>query len=99
MVSLQLGINVMTVFLNGKTTVTWKKYDFQAFIEYYKIIDANYLNELEEEYNSLTYKNEFIFILQHLGLSKAMIAKILGISEGAYKNSTFKNKKKETRKT
>ena len=91
---LAVGHQCYDSILNGKTTVTWKKYDFQAFIEYYKIIDANYLNELEEEYNSLTYKNEFIFILQHLGLSKAMIAKILGISEGAIRTALSRTKKR-----
>jgi len=91
---LAVGHQCYDSILNGKTTVTWKKYDFQAFIEYYKIIDANYLNELEEEYNSLTYKNEFIFILQHLGHSKAMIAKILGISEGAIRTALSRTKKR-----
>ena len=83
--------------LNGKSIVTWEKYHFQAFIEYYKIVDANYLYELEKEYHNLTNKNKLIFILQHLGMSQAIIAERLGVGEGAIRTALSRVKKKRNK--
>jgi hypothetical protein len=83
--------------LNGKSIVTWEKYHFQAFIEYYKIVDANYLYELEKEYHNLTNRNKLIFILQHLGMSQAIIAERLGVGEGAIRTALSRVKKKRNK--
>lgn len=80
--------------LNGQSTISWKKQNFKAFVEYYKIIETNFLYDLEKEYHNLTDKNKFIFILIHLGLSQNVIAERLGVGEGAIRTALSRVHKK-----
>lgn len=83
--------------LKGKTIITWEKYHFHAFIEYYKLVDAEYLYELDKEFQHLTDRNKLIYILLHLGLSQTKIAERLGVSEGAIRTALSRNQKKRNK--
>lgn len=71
----------------GSTTVTWGKNDFADFIEYYKLKDLPYVNELETEYNHLSAKYMFFAILEHEGRSDDEIMRILGISDSTMRST------------
>lgn len=91
---LAIGHQCYEEVLKGKNIITWDKLHFKAFVEYYKIVDASYLNKLEREYNSLTDRNRVIFILKHIGLPHDVIAERLGVGEGAIRTALSRLKKK-----
>ena len=76
--------------MNGQSTVDWKKRNFQAFVEYYKLVDASFLHDMEQKYDGLTDRNKTILILEHLGLSYEQIGTILGVSAGAVRTANYR---------
>ena len=51
----------------GSTTVRWSKDDFINYLEYYKLKDLPFVNEMETEYNHLSPKYIFFAALEHDG--------------------------------
>lgn len=81
------GRHLYEAVSEGGTTVTWGKNDFTDFIEYYKLKDLPYVNELETDYNHLSAKYMFFAILEHEGKSDDDIMRILGISESTMRST------------
>lgn len=77
-----------------KTTITWEKQDFTAFVEYYKLIDIDFMHHLEEDYDSLTDKNKTLLILESMKLPCERIALIMGVSQGAIRTARSRIEKK-----
>lgn len=71
----------------GSTTVRWSKDDFINFLEYYKLKDLPFVNEMETEYNHLSPKYIFFAILEHEGKTDEDIQHIMGISEGTLRST------------
>lgn len=71
----------------GSTTSSWSKNDFTDYIEYYKLRDLAFVNELETEYNHLSAKYMFFAIMEHEGKSDEDIMHILGISESTLRST------------
>ena len=71
----------------GATTVRWGKADFTDFIEYYKLKDLAYVNDLQTDYDRLSPKYMFFSILQHEGHSDEEIMRIMGISESTMRST------------
>ena len=53
----------------GETTVRWSKDDFINYLEYYKMKDLPFVNEMGTDYNHLSPKYIFFAILEHEGKS------------------------------
>lgn len=79
----------------GGRTALWKKEDFENFIEYYKVIDLQYVLHLETEYNNLSHTNKFFMILLHMGMSEEEVQRALGLSNGAFRTIKYRIKKKQ----
>ena len=77
-----------------KTTIMWGKMDFNAFAEYYKLIDIEFMHHLEEDYDSLTDKNKTLLILESMKLPCERIALIMGVSQGAIRTARSRIEKK-----
>lgn len=71
----------------GGTTVRWTKDDFINYLEYYKMKDLPFVNEMETEYNRLSPKYIFFAILEHEGKSEEDILRIMGISESTLRST------------
>jgi tetratricopeptide (TPR) repeat protein len=71
----------------GETTVHWSKDDFINYLEYYKMKDLPFVNEMETEYNHLSPKYIFFAILEHEGKSDEDILRIMGISESTLRST------------
>ena len=71
----------------GSTTVRWSKDDFINFLEYYKLKDLPFVNEMETEYNHLSPKYIFFAILEHEGKTDEDIQHIMGISESTLRST------------
>lgn len=83
--------------LNGATTVSWTKNDFECFLEYYKVMNKGLFIELEHDYTNLSMVNKFLLVLQDMKLDNEQIKHILGFSTGALRSARFRirSKKKE----
>lgn len=80
----------------GGTTVHWKKDDFINYLEYYKMRDLPFVNEMETEYNRLSPKYIFFAVLEHEGKSEEDIQRIMGISESTLRSTRSRiNSKKQ----
>ncbi len=51
----------------GGKTITWKKDDYEAVIEYYRTIDPKTIESIERNYKKLTPYNTFILIMADKG--------------------------------
>ena len=71
----------------GETTVHWSKDDFINYLEYYKMKDLPFVNEMETDYNHLSPKYIFFAILEHEGKSDEDILRIMGISESTLRST------------
>ena len=71
----------------GETTVRWSKDDFINYLEYYKMKDLPFVNEMETDYNHLSPKYIFFAILEHEGKSDEDILRIMGISESTLRST------------
>ena len=71
----------------GGTTVRWTKDDFINYLEYYKMKDLPFFNEMETEYNRLSPKYIFFAVLEHEGKNDEDILRIMGISESTLRST------------
>lgn len=71
----------------GGTTVRWSKDDFINYIEYYKLKDLPFVNEMETSYNRLSPKYIFFAVLEHEGHDEEDIQHIMGISENTLRST------------
>ena len=71
----------------GGTTVHWGKDDFINYLEYYKLKDLPFVNEMETCYNRLSPKYIFFAVLEHEGHDEEGIQHIMGISESTLRST------------
>lgn len=71
----------------GGTTVRWGKDDFINFLEYYKMKDLPFVNEMETGYNRLSPKYIFFAVLEHEGYHDKEIQRIMGVSESTLRST------------
>lgn len=67
----------------GGKTITWKKDDYEAVIEYYRTIDPKTIESIEHNYKKLTSYNTFILIMADKGKTNDEIMQTTGISYSA----------------
>lgn len=67
----------------GGKTITWKKDDYEAVIEYYRTIDPKTIESIERNYKKLTPYNIFLLIMINNGKSNDEIMQTTGISYSA----------------
>lgn len=72
---------------NGGTTVRWSKDDFINYLEYYKMKDLPFVNEMETGYNRLSPKYIFFAVLEHEKYDDKAIQHIMGISENTIRST------------
>lgn len=90
------GMELYDAIEAGGNTVSWTKDDFIDYLEYYKMRDLPFVNEMETDYNRLSPKYIFFAVLEHEGKSDDDILHIMGISESTLRStrSRIKSKKK-----
>ena len=91
------GKQKYTDIINGKNTILWSHQDFENFIEYYKLIDFVFIENMEETYEKLSAKQKFYLILaQPMQKPEKDIEDILGISHVSLRSIKSRiNKKKQ----
>ena len=63
-----------------------EKKEFENFIEYYRLININFVDYLESEYDMLSPKNQFFLVMEHLGKSDKEIMRIMGLADGSIRS-------------
>lgn len=81
------GKELFEAIETGGTTVRWSKDDFINYLEYYKLKDLPFVNEMETSYNRLSPKYIFFAVLEHEGHSDEDIQHIMGISENTIRST------------
>lgn len=67
----------------GGKTITWKKDDYEAVIEYYRTIGPKTIESIEHNYKKLTPYNIFLLIMINNGKTNDEIMQTTGISYSA----------------
>jgi cell division protein FtsB len=81
------GRELFETIAEGGTTVHWGKDDFINYLEYYKLKDLPFVNEMETNYNHLSPKYIFFAVLEHEGHDDEDIQHIMGISESTLRST------------
>ena len=84
--TLSEGHRLYTNIMEGQTIVFWRKKEFENFIEYYRLININFVDYLESEYDMLSPKNQFFLVMVHLGKSDKEIMRIMGLADGSIRS-------------
>lgn len=80
----------------GKTTVLWKKHDFEIVIEYYRLTDVEFVDKLETSYDEISPKYKFFLILEHIGKTDKEIMAAMCIADVTVRSIRSRvNKKKK----
>lgn len=94
--TLNRGYTLFSEIMDGKTTVLWKKHDFESVIEYYRLVDMEYVDAIENNYDGLSPKYMFCLILEHIGKTDAEIMQVMGLAEVSLRSVRSRiNKKKK----
>ena len=82
-VSLQQGKQLYDHIIDGGNVSSWRKKEFEQFIDYYTAIDYMTVNRLKKtrRKEKLTTHNLFFLLLKEMGYEKKEIARILGIGD------------------
>ena len=95
--TLNHGYQLFSEIQNGKSTVLWKKNDFENVIEYYRLVDIEFIDTLDNSYDDLSPKYKFFMILSHEGKTDSEIMAIMGVAEVSLRSIRSRiNKKKKT---
>ncbi len=81
------GHKLYTGIMEGQTTVLWKKKEFENFLEYYRLVDMEFMDTLELEYEELSSKYKFFMVMEHLGKSDKDIMHIMGLAESSIRSA------------
>ena len=79
--SLNRGYMLFSEVQNGGTTVLWRKHDFESVIEYYRLVDVNFVDRLDNDFDELSPKYKFFMIMEHCGKKDSEIMSIMGVAE------------------
>lgn len=80
---------------NGGTTNLWHKSDYNDVVEYYRTINMPFVLRLEKDYKSLSAGHKFYLLLsEELKYNEKEICHIMGLSDGALRNTKYRIKKK-----
>ena len=79
--TLNRGYSLYSDIMRGKTTVLWKKRDFECVIEYFRLVDVEFVDRLDNMFDDLSPKYKFFLILEHIGKTDAEIMTIMGVAE------------------
>ncbi|MBR6963814.1 MAG: hypothetical protein IKH86_09335, partial [Prevotella sp.] len=90
------GKRLYDALQQGATTVRWGKADFTDLIEYYKLKDLAFVNDLETDYDRLSPKYMFFAILEHEGRTDEEIMRVMGISESTMRSTRSRINSKRT---
>lgn len=90
------GKRLYDALQSGATTVRWGKADFTDFIEYYKLKDLSFVNDLQTDYDRLSPKYMFFAILEHEGRTDEEIMRVMGISESTMRSTRSRINSKRT---
>ena len=84
--------------LNGDTTVSWTKNDFECFLEYYKVMNKELFVQLDTIYANLSVVNKFLLVLQDMQFSSDQIKHALCLSSEGLRSARFRIRSKKKSK-
>ena len=58
----------------------------EDILTFYKVVDADFFNQMEHQYNNLTTQNLLILMLKHIGKSDDEISDLLCVSKGSLRS-------------
>lgn len=91
------GKSLYEAIMSGGNTSTWKKNDFDEFIEYYRMGHPDMVAGAENGYRGLSSTNMFYLILADMGIDESGVQRIMCMSPGAVR--TMKSRIKSKMKT
>jgi hypothetical protein len=73
--------------INGGNTLEWNKEDFLRFVQYYKLINANLVFRLENDYENLSPRQMAFVILYDMGFDDEGVMRALVLTESSIRSS------------
>jgi tetratricopeptide (TPR) repeat protein len=83
---LQNGRERYEEMMAGGTTIRWSRNDFMDAVEYYRTVDADFINHMEQDYKHLSSKYIFFSLLEHLGKTDEELQHIMAISQNTIRS-------------
>lgn len=80
----------------GKAT-TWRKADFNDYLEYYRTQDFPFVLHLENDYQMLSPSQRFMMALLRQGYEEPVVQEMLGMSDGAFRTAKSRIHSKQLR--
>lgn len=74
----------------GGTTAKWKKYDFEAVVEYCRTLRPETVENIEKGYRRLTAYNTFFLLLHDIGIDDSRVPYVMNMSDGAVRTMRYR---------
>ncbi len=94
---LSKGVKLHEEIKAGGTISRWSKSDMTQFIEYYRLVDLEFVRHMENDYTGLSRWYMIFAILCHMGMGESDVEKAMAISHNTYRSikSRVKGKRKQ----
>ena len=95
--SIYHGKALYTAVANGDPELhldTWSRNDTYDFIEYYRLQHRDFVESLDNDYQSLSRNHKLFMVLVHMGKSDSDIQKLLNITQTTIRSLRFRIKAK-----
>ena len=94
---LSKGVKLHEEINAGGTISRWSKSDITQFIEYYRLVDLEFVRHMENDYTGLSRRYMIFAILCHMGMGESDVEKAMAISHNTYRSikSRVKGKRKQ----
>ena len=91
------GVKLYEEIKTGGTISQWSKSDMTQFIEYYKLVDLEFVRHLENDYSGLSRRYMIFAILCHMEMGESEVERAMAISHNTYRSikSRVKGKRKQ----
>lgn len=75
------GYQLYSSVKQGATTVMWRKDDFESVVEYYRLVDTEFVALMETSYEGLSPKQMFFLVMEHEGMSDSQLTTVMCVAE------------------
>ena len=81
------GQSLYNDICNGRSIAKWKSDDEKDFINYYKLVDYDFIDEIDTTYNNLSDHYKVILILEKMIDDKTQRLEMLGMAASSYRSA------------
>lgn len=95
LLTIKIGQQLWISLEKGGNVIKWKNDDYTCLFEYYKTVDAKFMEELSGRQPQLTATRQLLRVLQHAGKSEKFIMRAMNLQDSSLRSLKWRTSKAE----